>query len=115
MVSVVPFDIDSKTCTSEGAYVREASCKWGDTLEISFILHLSCSHRLEESLKRAAYSKRCTQEMRETSFYLPTQAVGRYVRVQLEGTNYLHFAECEVYGHWDEVTISKPVCTVLLL
>jgi len=36
--------------------------------------------RLKESLRRAAYTKRCTERLRETTFTLPTQAVGRYVR-----------------------------------
>jgi hypothetical protein len=29
---------------------------------------------------------------------LPTESVGRFVRIQLLGTNYLHFNECEVLG-----------------
>ena len=114
--------------------VRVWLCVWQLTCWLAL-------HRLEESLRRAAYSMRCTEQMRETTFVLPTQAVGRYVRcviqrvnasaicarsygfqwpdgvgvgdcvlrIQLEGTNYLHVAQVEVYGHWDEVTINKPV------
>jgi hypothetical protein len=41
-----------------------------------------------------------TKDKRRTVWELPTNSVGRYVRIMLEGTNYLHFAQCNVYGTW---------------
>ena len=37
---------------------------------------------------------------RRTTWSLPVNTVGRYVRVQLESTNYLHFAQCQIFGTW---------------
>ena len=53
---------------------------------------------LSEAHKQAGAKRRFrkTRDVRSGTF--PSNVVGRYVRVQLEKTNYLHFAQLEVYG-----------------
>lgn len=48
----------------------------------------------------AVARKKMTKDKRRTVWELPTNSVGRYVRIMLEGTNYLHFAQCNVFGTW---------------
>ena len=36
---------------------------------------------------------------RMNSWTVPAYTKGRFVRIQLEGTNFLHFAQLEVFGH----------------
>jgi hypothetical protein len=53
---------------------------------------------LEEGLRHAVYKRRFTSNSRLSSATLPANTLARYVRVQLERPNYMHFAQCEVIG-----------------
>lgn len=88
MLSVVPMMTDTKNPLSHGV------------------------GSLERALKRAAFTKRFGRNQRETVWKLPAGAVGRYVRVQLEGRQYLHLAEVEVIGHFHEVNVMRPVSEI---
>ena len=55
---------------------------------------------LNDSANMAVARVKMTKDKRRTTWELPTNSVGRYVRIMLEGTNYLHFAQCNVYGTW---------------
>ena len=54
---------------------------------------------LAASLKQSEASIRFTEDQRLSNWIIPTYTVGRYLRVQLEGTNFLHFAQLEVFGN----------------
>lgn len=54
--------------------------------------------QLVNAYGQCAAKKKFTQNMRRSIWKLPANTAARYVRVQLETTNYLHFAELEVYG-----------------
>ena len=60
--------------------------------------------RVAESARRFDHSVRCTE------WACPSSTVGRYVRIQLEDTNFLHFAEVEVFGNWGRP--GRPVASV---
>jgi len=47
---------------------------------------------------QCAAKKKFTSDTRRSIWNLPTNTAARFVRVQLEGANYLHFAELEVRG-----------------
>ena len=55
---------------------------------------------LSGSFNMAVARKKFTAVKRRTTWSLPVNTVGRYVRVQLESTNYLHFAQCQIFGTW---------------
>ena len=55
---------------------------------------------LESSFNSAVARQKLTNNKRETVWELPTNSIGRYIRVQLEGTSYLHFAQLEAFGQW---------------
>ena len=55
-------------------------------------------HDLTDAHKQASAKRRFRKNKRRSLWHLPSNIVGRYVRVQLEKTNYLHFAQLEVYG-----------------
>ena len=42
--------------------------------------------------------KKFTKNRRKTTWNLPSNTIGRFVRIQLEKQNYLHIAEVEVFG-----------------
>jgi len=42
--------------------------------------------------------KKFTRNRRKTTWNVPANTIGRYVRIQLEKQNYLHIAEVEVFG-----------------
>ncbi len=60
--------------------------------------------RIAESARRFDHNVRCTE------WACPSSTVGRYIRVQLEETNFLHFAEVEVFGNWGRP--GRPVASV---
>jgi len=43
--------------------------------------------------------QRLTKDQRVTTWQCPDNTVGRYVRIQMEGFNFLHLAQVEVYGN----------------
>ena len=53
---------------------------------------------LVEAYAKCSAKKRLTKNKRKSVWTLPQHSRGRYIRVQLEGTNYLHFAELQVFG-----------------
>mmetsp|Transcript_32208 Transcript_32208/g.51257 ORF Transcript_32208/g.51257 Transcript_32208/m.51257 type:complete len:1524 (+) Transcript_32208:142-4713(+) len=53
---------------------------------------------LVNAYSSCAAKKKFTKNVRRTVWNVPPNTAARYVRVQLEGTNYLHFAECQVFG-----------------
>ena len=54
---------------------------------------------LKECLRQSVAKVRFTKDTRMSNWDVPPFCVGRYVRIQLEGTNFLHFAQLEVFGH----------------
>ncbi len=58
------------------------------------------NQQLSESASRAVARIKMVKDQRRTVWELPTNTVARYVRIMLEGTNYLHFAQLQVYGTW---------------
>jgi len=48
---------------------------------------------------------------RMNSWTVPAYTKGRFVRIQLEGTNFLHFAQLEVFGH--ETISHSPISSCL--
>lgn len=54
---------------------------------------------LTASIKQSLARVRFTTDRRMSNWNIPSYTVGRYLRVQLEGTNFLHFAQLEVFGH----------------
>ena len=55
---------------------------------------------------QAAAKKKATKNRRRTSWDLPPSTTARYIRVQLEGTSFLHVAEVQVFG---TPGVQKPV------
>eukprot|EP00949_MAST-11_sp_MAST-11-sp1_P000971 g971.t1 len=55
---------------------------------------------LKKNFNKAVARQKLTNDKRETVWELPTNSIGRYIRVQLEGTSYLHFAQLEAFGQW---------------
>merc|ERR1711865_570188 len=68
------------------------------------------SGTLDRALKIAESARRFDHSVRCTEWACPSGTVGRYVRIQLEETNFLHFAECEVFGNWGRP--GRPVSNV---
>ena len=60
---------------------------------------------LSDSFNRSSARKKFTAVKRRTKWSLPVNTVGRYVRVQLESTNYLHFAQCQIFGTWGTASV----------
>lgn len=58
------------------------------------------SRALERAFKVSVARKKFTNMRRKVEWELPTNTVGRYVRIQLDKTNYLHFAQLEIFGQW---------------
>jgi len=54
---------------------------------------------LNESLEICTAKCRFTEDKRLTCWKLPGRTIGKYIRVQLEGFEILHFAQLEVYGY----------------
>ena len=48
--------------------------------------------------RQSCEMKKFTKNRRRTEWNVPSNTIGRYVRIQLEKQNYLHIAEVEVYG-----------------
>tara|TARA_B110000090_G_C13369361_1_gene441415 strand:- start:20 stop:2146 length:2127 start_codon:yes stop_codon:yes gene_type:complete len=65
---------------------------------------------LDRALKIAESARRFDQSVRCTEWACPSGTVGRYIRVQLEETNFLHFAELECFGNWGRP--GRPVAAV---
>lgn len=53
---------------------------------------------LQDAIKVASLKIRFTEVQRESVWTLPFGALGRYVRVQLEERNFLHFAQLQIFG-----------------
>mmetsp|Transcript_39003 Transcript_39003/g.70250 ORF Transcript_39003/g.70250 Transcript_39003/m.70250 type:complete len:1144 (+) Transcript_39003:1488-4919(+) len=54
---------------------------------------------LDACFNQSVATVRFAEDRRMSNWNVPTFTVGRYVRVQLEDTNFLHFAQIEVFGH----------------
>mmetsp|Transcript_3307 Transcript_3307/g.7376 ORF Transcript_3307/g.7376 Transcript_3307/m.7376 type:complete len:245 (+) Transcript_3307:2904-3638(+) len=54
---------------------------------------------LDACLNQSVAKVRFVDDKMMNHWIVPKFTVGRYVRVQLEGTNFLHFAQIEVFGH----------------
>jgi len=54
---------------------------------------------LAVNLKFAVAKTRFSEDQRVSTWHCPPGTQGRYVRVQLEGANFLNIAELEVFGH----------------
>jgi hypothetical protein len=52
------------------------------------------------NLQNAQAKTKFTDNVRVSTWKVPTNVQGRYIRVQIEGFNYLHLAEVEVFGNW---------------
>ena len=55
---------------------------------------------LSKAFNCSVARKKFTAVKRRTTWTLPVNTTGRYIRVQLESTNYLHFAQLEIFGNW---------------
>jgi len=53
---------------------------------------------LQDSLAKSMARMRFSDNVRLSTWRLPTNTVGRYIRVQLETFNFLHLAQVEVLG-----------------
>ena len=78
---------------------------------------------LENAFNVSVAHKKFSKMRRKTEWELPTNTVGRYVRVQLTKASYLHFAELEIFGQWgvhksvghvDSVDCAKDVTVVVI-
>ena len=65
---------------------------------------------LDAALNMAESARRFTLDTRCTEWACPAMTIGRYVRVQLEETNFLHIAQLEVFGNWGSVM--RPISSV---
>ena len=65
---------------------------------------------LDRALKIAESARRFDHSVRCTEWACPSGTVGRYIRVQLEETNFLHFAELQVFGNWGRP--GRPIASV---
>lgn len=54
---------------------------------------------LQNCLELCTSKFRFTEDKRLTCWKLPGRTIGRYIRIQLEGFETLHFAQLEVYGY----------------
>ncbi|KAL7554918.1 hypothetical protein ACHAWF_018473 [Thalassiosira exigua] len=54
---------------------------------------------LDACMKLSVAKIRLTEDTRMSHWEVPKYITGRYVRVQLEDTNFLNFAQLEVFGH----------------
>ncbi|KAL7538516.1 hypothetical protein ACHAXR_008608 [Thalassiosira sp. AJA248-18] len=54
---------------------------------------------LDACLDQSVAKVRFSEDQRLTNWTVPKFTVGRYVRLQLESSNFLHFAQIEVFGH----------------
>lgn len=54
---------------------------------------------LKKSILLSEASVRLTENRRLSTWEVPAKTVGRFVRLQLEGFNMLHFSEIEVFGY----------------
>lgn len=59
---------------------------------------LCTPHALKENLCKAAFKVKFTEDSRVSLWRCPSMARGRYVRVQLEGYNFLNMCELQVFG-----------------
>ena len=67
---------------------------------------------LEIALKKCEARKRFKHNRRLLTWHCPENTSGRYVRIQLEAHNYLHFAQCEVIGTVGGEKVSGRVSSV---
>ena len=67
---------------------------------------------LSNSFSASVARKKFTAVKRRTTWLLPVNTIGRYVRVQLESTNYLHFAQLEIFGNWGTAKSVGPASSV---
>lgn len=59
---------------------------------------LCTGHALRENIRRALFKVKFTEENRLSIWRCPSSCRGRYVRVQLEGYNFLSINEVQVFG-----------------
>jgi alpha-tubulin suppressor-like RCC1 family protein/Ca2+-binding EF-hand superfamily protein len=55
---------------------------------------------VKDALKEAIAKQKFTDNNRMSQWRCPANTQGRYVRIQLEGFNFLHLAEVQVFGNW---------------
>ena len=67
--------------------------------QFPFASDLEGEPSIDECLKQSVATVRLTKDQRCSIWNVPKFTVGRYVRIQLEDTNFLHFAQLEVFGH----------------
>jgi hypothetical protein len=60
-------------------------------------IHLNA---VKENIREAVAKVKFTENMRMNSWRCPANTQGRYIRIQLEGFNFLHLAEVQVFGNW---------------
>ena len=65
---------------------------------------------LDSALEQADCARKFTENVRCSEWVVPVNTTGRYVRVQLETKNFLHFAQLEVFGNWGRAR--RPISTV---
>lgn len=59
---------------------------------------LCTGHALRENLRKALFKVKFTEENRQSVWRCPSSCRGRYVRIQLEGYNFLAINEVEILG-----------------
>ena len=59
---------------------------------------VSAEASLQNNLARADFKVKFTDDNRVSLWKCPASARGRYIRIQLEGFNFLCLAEVEVFG-----------------
>ena len=83
----------------DDAFTKRLFPFWIITSAVPFPQKVNDRRGLSKSLRRANDKKRFTRNRRRTQWSLPPSSSARYVRIQLEGRNYLHVAEIEVVGY----------------
>lgn len=67
--------------------------------QLPFSDDLEGKEGLDACLNQSVAKVRLSEDKRMSHWNVPKFTFGRYVRIQLEGTNFLHFAQIEVFGH----------------
>ena len=67
--------------------------------QFPFASDLEDEPSIDKCLKQSVATVRLTKDQRCNIWNVPKFTTGRYVRIQLEDTNFLHFAQIEVFGH----------------
>ena len=55
---------------------------------------------LDAALEEADCARKFTENVRCSEWTVPVNTTGRYIRLQLEKKNFLHFSQLEVFGNW---------------